>query len=299
MRAFRRNALCFATILCLGFAAIAAEPSDQQQSFPVREENGTILAARTFSKSQFEQPVEVKGPDGTPLISAAGKRQFEVRIHNPAGTDTIEPLTPISEQEKIDKPTVFYRDYMNEQGQISSHLVYTFLTPEQGGMLLVNYTTYKLAADNKPVQTPAAVPDGVYHQAKYPVHADKDSNSHFFYHISLVDGQAPLTVLPRLPTDMRMHKPSLAQRVAGVTAGATGMPLPTYNIYDNIVANIDYTLLESKNGDRQRDWMAIDARNNITYFQLTPAYPLKKGKDGAWDVHVSKDPPKLYDLRSK
>ena len=188
MQAFRRSALNFVTTLCLGFAAIASQPFDQQQSIPVREENGTILAARTFPKSQFEQPVERKNPDGTPLISAEGKRQFEVRFHNPNGTDAIEPVTPISEREKFDKPTVFYRDNRNEQDQISRHVVYTFLTPEQSGMLLVNYTTYKTVADNLQAQSPSAAPDGVYHASKYPVHADKDACNRFFYHITIVEG---------------------------------------------------------------------------------------------------------------
>ena len=290
MQAFRRNALNFVPILCLGFAAIAAHPFDQQQSIPVREENGTILAARTFPKAQFEQPVERKNPDGTPLISAEGKRQFEVRFHNPNGTDTIEPLTPISEQEKLDKPTIFYRDNKNEQGQISSHLVYTFLTPEQGGMLLVNYTTYKTAADNIQALSPSAVQDGVYHVSKYPVHADKDANNRFFYHITIVEGQPPISVIPRIETNAFNQK-SKATYPGRVIQGALGLP----NYYANIMNNIDYTILESK-GDRWRDWMIVDARNNITYFQFMPTHTLQKGKDGSWDVHVSKEPPPVISL---
>jgi hypothetical protein len=292
MQAFRRHALISLPSLCLGFAAIAFQPSDQQQSIPVREENGTIQAARTFPKSQFEQPVERKNPDGTPLVSPEGKRQFEVRFHNPDGTDTIEPVTPTSGQEKLEKPTIFYRDNRNEQGQVTSHLVYTFLTPEQGGMLLVNYTTYKKTADNIHAQSPAAVQDGVYHVGKYPVHADKDAYSRFFYHLTVVEGQPPILVIPRVDTDL-FNQRSKATYPGRVIAGALNLP----DYYANIRNNFDYSVMESPKGDRWRDWIFVDARSNITYFQLIPTHKLQKGKDGIWDVHVSKEPPPLIDIR--
>lgn len=162
--------------------------------------------------------------------------------------------------------------------------------------MMVVTTIYKSAAtatgrpqpQNPP---PAAIPNAVYRSSKYPVHADKDSYSRFFYHLTLAEAQQPVTVIPRVPTDMMKQDSKLA-RPGKMVQSAMGIP----NYSANIMAGIDYSTL-TKNGDRWRDWMAIDARNNITYFQLTPAHKLAKDKDGAWDIHVSRDPPPLFDLK--
>jgi hypothetical protein len=283
-------AIAFAAIVFPGFADAQTAPAGDTERVIERTNTGTMVRAR------FEPPVEKRASDGASRLSADGKRQFELRIHEDDGTDTMEPVTPTSSQDTLDHPTVFYRDVRNAQGELIRHDLYTLQPPEQGGMMMVVTTIYKKAepgtgnaqAQNPP---PAAIPDAVHRSSKYPVHADKDSYSRFFYHLTLAEAQQPVTVIPRVPTDM-MKQDSKLSRPGKIVQSALGIP----NYSANIMAGIDYSTL-TKNGDRWRDWMAIDARNNITYFQLTPAHKLAKDKDGAWDIHVSKDPPPLYDLK--
>jgi 2-polyprenyl-3-methyl-5-hydroxy-6-metoxy-1,4-benzoquinol methylase len=52
------------------------------------------------------------------------------------------------------------------------------------------------------------------------------------------------------------------------------------NTWPAIIAGIDFASIESKGGDRQRDWMFVDQQGDITYFQLSPEYTFK---DKQWD----------------
>ncbi|HEX4276836.1 MAG TPA: hypothetical protein VHZ74_15880 [Bryobacteraceae bacterium] len=143
-------------------------------------------------------------------------------------------------------------------------------------------------------QTSGIPPEGNYHSEKYPVHADKDASGRFFYHLTLAEAIPAISVVPRLPTDLFKQYGTLSAPGQALT-NIFGIRLP-YTLA-NVIASTDYTQIEGKDGDRQRDWMLIDNGNNITYFQLAPAHELKKGTDGAWTTHVSKDPPPLHDLK--
>jgi hypothetical protein len=124
-----------------------------------------------------------------------------------------------------------------------------------------------------------------YRLPKYPVHADKDSDNRFFYHITVIDGQPPVSVNPRLDPDVyrKVHKSPLSM-------------ISPINMWPSIIASTDFTI-QYKNGDRQRDWMFVDQQRNITYFQLSPEHKLEKGKDGPWTINVSTTPFTLHDLK--
>jgi len=249
-----------------------------------RVDTGALL------KTEFEPPVEKKNTDGSSQLGPDGKRQFELRVHNrTTGIDTMLPITPTSGQESMENPSIFYRDVKNGQGEVRRHEVYTILPPEQGGIITVVSTNFKETTPATVAPPTSQVPEGVYRSDTYPAHADKDSYNRFFYHMTVFAGKPPLTVVPRVSTALFTSDSKLSYPGRAV-AGVMGIP----NYAANIMSNIDYSQI-SKNGDRWRDWMAIDAANNITYFQLTPAHELKKGKDGPWDIHVSKNPPELYD----
>lgn len=125
-----------------------------------------------------------------------------------------------------------------------------------------------------------------YRLPKYPVHADKDSDNRFFYHITVIDGQPPVSVNPRLDPDVyrKVHKSPLSMMISPI------------NMWPSIIASTDFTI-QYKNGDRQRDWMFVDQQRNITYFQLSPEHKLEKGKDGPWTINVSTTPFTLHDLK--
>ena len=51
-----------------------------------------------------------------------------------------------------------------------------------------------------------------YQQPKYPVHADKDSDNRFFYHLTLIDGQPPISVRKRLAAGIPVPVSGLASQ---------------------------------------------------------------------------------------
>ena len=286
-------------ILAVAFPAIAGPAFDQTTKFPPEivegvERQVTQKFTVPIAKDLVELPVEKKNPDGTRLLTKDGKRQFELRLHNEDGVESIVPVTAAPEQETMDNPSVFYFD-ARQGGEIVRHEVYAILPPEQqrDGRIMQTVIFYRRSAQTaSPQPQNQQVPDGVYHSGKYPVHADKDAYNRFFYHITVIEGRPPLAILPRVDTSL-LNQTSKATYPGRVLQGALGLP----NYYANILNTMDYTSMVTKRGDRWRDWMIVDAQSNITYFQFIPAFKLQKGKDGAWDIHVSKEPPALIDIR--
>jgi hypothetical protein len=74
--------------------------------------------------------------------------------------------------------------------QVAYHLLDVFGDRRDGPFLSIGNPGFQSFSSRLTSDTP-------YHQPKYPVHADKDSYNRFFYHISISEGQQPVSVIPR------------------------------------------------------------------------------------------------------